>query len=193
MDVQRLLEGNRAWARERTLRTPTIPASGPASAELPLQLSHTVHPRVLDDLGLVAAIEQLAGRTWEQARLRVWVTSAEKTPVPRVVASVLYRVAREAVGNALRHAEARELFLSLRADEREIVLEVRDDGKGFGVAAAESSMRGLGLFSMRERLGLVDGHLTIASGAAGAVVRATVPMRRGASLATALAEGCSTR
>jgi signal transduction histidine kinase len=141
-------------------------------------LSHTVHPRVLDDLGLVPALEQLARRTREQARLRVWVTTAEAAPLPRVVASALYRVAQEALSNAVRHAGARELFLALRTTERDVVLEVRDDGHGFDVAAAEASMRGLGLFSMRERLGLVDGTLTIASNSKGTIVQAIAPVRR---------------
>jgi signal transduction histidine kinase len=144
-------------------------------------LSHTMHPRVLDDLGLVTAVEHLARRTREQARLRVWVTSAEEAPVPRVVASVLYRVAQEALGNAVRHAQAGEVFIALRSTDREITLEVRDNGVGFDVAAAEASMRGLGLFSMRERLGLVDGGLTITSTpGAGTTVRATIYLRNSA-------------
>ena len=138
-------------------------------------LSHTMHPRVLDDLGLVAAVEHLARRTREQARLRVWVTSAEETPVPRVVASVLYRVAQEALGNAVRHAQAGEVFIALRSTDRDITLEVRDNGIGFDVAGAEASMRGLGLFSMRERLGLVDGVLSLISvPGAGTTVRASI-------------------
>ena len=141
-------------------------------------LSHTMHPRVLDDLGLVAAVEHLARRTREQARLRVWVTSAEETPVPRVIASVLYRVAQEALGNAVRHAQAGEVFIALRSTDRDITLEVRDNGGGFDVAAAEASMRGLGLFSMRERLGLVDGALSIISApGAGTTVRAAIQLR----------------
>lgn len=147
-------------------------------------LSHNVHPRVLDDLGLVAALEHLARRTREQAGLRVWVTTDAETPVPRSTASVLYRVAQEAVGNTARHAGATELFLALRANEEDVILEVRDDGRGFDVATAESSMRGLGLFSMRERLGLVDGTLTITSSPRGTTLRAAVPMRHGPLAAT---------
>lgn len=144
-------------------------------------LSHTMHPRVLDDLGLVAAVEHLGRRTREQARLRVWVTSAEEAPVPRVVASVLYRVAQEALGNAVKHANAAEIFIDLRSTAHEITLEVRDNGVGFDIAA-EASTRGLGLFSMRERLGLVDGVLTIITApGAGTTVRATVPVRSAAA------------
>ena len=142
-------------------------------------LSHTMHPRVLDDLGLIAAIENLARRTREQAGVRVWVTSSESAPVPRVAASVLYRVAQEALSNAVRHGKAANIKVAVSASEHEVMLDVRDDGRGFDVAAAEASMAGMGLFSMRERLGLADGTLSIMSSVGvGTTVRAAVPMRR---------------
>lgn len=138
-------------------------------------LSHTVHPRVLDDLGLVAAIEHLARRTRHQSPVKIWVASDDHGAVPPVAGSVLYRVAQEAIGNAVKHASARELHVSVRTNEHDVVLEVRDDGCGFNVGAAESSMRGMGLFSMRERLGLVGGTLVILSAPnAGTTVRATI-------------------
>jgi len=140
-------------------------------------LSHTVHPRVLDDLGLVAAIEQLARRTRHQSPLKTWVTSDVPGDVSPVIASVLYRVAQEAIGNAVKHASARELHVSITTDEHDVVLEIRDDGCGFDVGAAEASMRGMGLFSMRERLGLVGGRLEIQSmPRMGTTVRAIVRM-----------------
>jgi signal transduction histidine kinase len=141
-------------------------------------LSHTMHPRVLDDLGLVAAVEHLARRTREQTEIRVWVTSSDQGTVPRVIASVLYRVAQEAVSNAVRHAKATDLNIAINIDERDVSLDVRDNGRGFNVDAAEASMAGLGLFSMRERLGLVDGSLTILSRiGVGTTLRAVVPQR----------------
>ncbi len=139
-------------------------------------LSHTVHPRVLDDLGLVAAIEHLARRMRLQSPVKIWVASDDHGAIPHVAGSVLYRVAQEAIGNAIKHASARELRVSIRTSDRGVVLEIHDDGCGFDVEAAEASVRGLGLFSMRERLGLVGGSLAILSAAGiGTTVRATVP------------------
>jgi len=138
-------------------------------------LSHNVHPRVLDDLGLVAALEFLARRAREQHRIAVWVTSDAHQPVPPAVASVLYRVAQEAVRNAVRHGRAGELRLALVVDADAAVLEVRDDGTGFDVAAVEAARTGMGIFIMRERLALVDGDLVIESSpASGTAVRARV-------------------
>jgi signal transduction histidine kinase len=144
-------------------------------------LSHTVHPRVLDDLGLVAALETLARRTQDQSGTDVRVTAAVEEPVPPPVASVLYRVAQEALRNALRHAGASTIDVCVEAaDRREIRLTVADDGAGFDVAAAEAARAGLGLFVMRERLALVDGTLTIDSrrGTGGGTrVIASAPLR----------------
>ncbi|HEY4305120.1 MAG TPA: sensor histidine kinase [Gemmatimonadaceae bacterium] len=139
-------------------------------------LSHNVHPRVLDDLGLVAGIEHLARRMRLQSSVKIWVVSDDHSVVPPVTGSVLFRVAQEAIGNAIKHASARELRVSITTSEHDVVLEVRDDGRGFNVGAAEASMRGMGLFSMRERLGLVGGVLEILSAPdLGTTVRATVP------------------
>ncbi|AHG92984.1 ATP-binding region ATPase domain protein (plasmid) [Gemmatirosa kalamazoonensis] len=127
-------------------------------------LSHTVHPRVLDDLGLAAALETLARRTQDQSGVAVHVTASGDSPPSAPVASVLYRVAQEALRNALRHAGASRIDLRLEADARATRLTVADDGVGFDVAATDAARAGLGLFVMRERLALVDGTLTIDSG-----------------------------
>ena len=140
-------------------------------------LSHNVHPRVLDDLGLVAALEFLARRTREQSRVPVWVSSNEHETVPPEVASVLYRVAQAAVNNAIRHARPGELRLSLEAMDGVVRLEVTDNGVGFDPARVEASRSGMGLFIMRERLALVDGTLAVHSTVgSGTRIVASVPL-----------------
>lgn len=126
-------------------------------------LSHNVHPRVLDDLGLVAALEFLARRTRQQSGLAVHMTSDAQLEPPMAVASVLYRVAQEALRNAVRHARARDVTVRIGVTSHEAVLAVHDDGIGFDIAAAEAARRGMGLFVMRERLALIAGTLEITS------------------------------
>jgi signal transduction histidine kinase len=141
-------------------------------------LSHNVHPRVLDDLGLVAALEHLARRTREQSHLAVWVASDERETTPAPVASVLYRVAQSALNNAVRHARGTEVHVTIRTDREKASMEIVDNGVGFDVDAVERGRNGMGLFIMRERLGLVSGVLTVTSALGrGTVVRATVPLR----------------
>jgi signal transduction histidine kinase len=141
-------------------------------------LSHTMHPRILDDLGLAAALEWLGRQTCSQTSLDVRVCAAAgDVPIPAPLASVLYRVAQEALRNAVRHADARSVELRLRHETGVAVLEVADDGHGFDVRSAEERRPGMGLFSMRERVALVNGRLVVTSARGrGTRVVATVPL-----------------
>ena len=141
-------------------------------------LSHTMHPRVLDDLGLAAALEWLARQTRAQEAFDVRVIAdPDSSRIPAPVASVLYRVAQEALRNAARHAEARNVELRVRHDATSATLEVTDDGRGFDVKRAEERRPGMGLFSMRERVSLVNGTLTVTSARArGTRIVATIPL-----------------
>ena len=140
-------------------------------------LSHTIHPRVLDDLGLAAALEWIARQTREQDRLDVEVFADDGPGIPRLPASVLYRIAQESLRNAVRHAQARRVELWLRRGPGTATLEVVDDGRGFDVKRAEERRPGMGLFSMRERVGLVNGTLALVSAPGrGTRVVATVPL-----------------
>ncbi|MBC6459571.1 GAF domain-containing sensor histidine kinase [Actinomadura sp. HBU206391] len=90
--------------------------------------------------------------------------------------AVVFRVAQEALYNALRHARATRIAVTLSASVHHVILEVQDDGGGFD-AAAESGRDGLGLTSMRDRAMSVGGSLTIGSGpGGGALVRLEVPL-----------------
>jgi len=140
-------------------------------------LSHTIHPRVLDDLGLAAALEWIARQTREQESLDVEVFAADGPGIPRLPASVLYRIAQESLRNVVRHAHARRVELWLRRGPGTATLEVVDDGRGFDVRRAEERRPGMGLFSMRERVGLVNGTLALVSAPGrGTRVVATVPL-----------------
>jgi len=140
-------------------------------------LSHTIHPRVLDDLGLAAALEWLARQTREQESLDVEVFAADGPAIPKLPASVLYRIAQESLRNVVRHAQARRVELWLRRAPGTATLEVVDDGRGFDVRQAEERRPGMGLFSMRERVGLVNGTLSLVSASGrGTRVVATVPL-----------------
>jgi signal transduction histidine kinase len=141
-------------------------------------LSHTVHPRVLDDLGLPAAIEWLARSVAdEQGVIVVVETRVDPALVPRQAAAALYAVAREALGNAVRHGRADDVRVVLRAADGRIRLEITDDGCGFDVRDVRARADGAGLFAMRERLALVDGELEVTSAPGqGTRIVATTPL-----------------
>ena len=141
-------------------------------------LSHRVHPRVLDDLGLVPAVRWLARQARDSAGVDVTVDAlGEPEAIPAPAASVLYRVAQEALANAVRHASPTSVAIVVQTDADTATLEVADDGRGFDLAEAEARRPGMGLFSMRERVSLVDGQLDVISApGSGTRVVARVPL-----------------
>jgi signal transduction histidine kinase len=140
-------------------------------------LSHTVHPRVLDDLGLVPALQKLARDSSTGTGIDVAVQAdTDGATIPHPVAAALYRVAQEAVRNAVRHAAAHRVRVVLHQENGTATLEVLDDGKGFDLQEAEQRRPGMGLLSMRERVALVDGELVIRTAPGGGTsIGATVP------------------
>jgi len=129
-------------------------------------LAHAAHPRVLDDLGLLAALRAL-GRTMTDpmvTRVQVVLLEGSDEDVQQLephVASVVYRVAQEAIRNAVRHANASLVTLQLRVTSTSAAINITDNGTGFDLAHAEGQREGLGLFTMRERVALVDGTISI--------------------------------
>jgi signal transduction histidine kinase len=143
-------------------------------------LSQTIRPIVLDELGLVPALQRLARESTTGTGIDVDVrTDAKPRSVPPNIASALYRVAQEAVRNAVLHASANSIHIVLHADALTARLEVLDDGVGFDPAIIASSDATLkrGLLSMRERVALVDGGLEVKSArGGGTTIVATVPL-----------------
>jgi signal transduction histidine kinase len=133
-------------------------------------------PPDLEAAGLAESMRRYAVLAGRAHGVRVAFTAAELPVLRTGVEAALYRVAQEALHNALRHAGASGVRVGLSRTARRVVLEVADDGHGF-VPAAPSS--GLGLASMRERAAAAGGVLTITSGEAGTLVRMTVPIKAG--------------
>jgi len=143
-------------------------------------LAHSAHPRVLEDLGLLAALNALGRSMADPQGAVVDVSLCEGSEslvrtVPAESASVLYRVAQEAMRNALRHANARHVSISLCLVPGAATITISDDGNGFDLEAAERRRAGLGLFTMRERVMLIDGTFGIVTAPRkGTVVRAQI-------------------
>jgi signal transduction histidine kinase len=142
-------------------------------------LSEAVYPRVLDDLGIAAALKRLA-RTAATDGIGVVVTSPREVEAPTPVASALYYVADQALRNAVAHAHANRVQITLSVSADGLALEVADDGRGFDVASAERRRPGMGLFTMRGRVSLMGGRIEVHSTPGqGTRVLAWVPMADG--------------
>ena len=134
-------------------------------------------PPDLEEAGLAESLRRYAVLAGRAHGVPVTFTAACLPPLPPAAEAALYRVAQEALHNALRHSAAStiKVALSMRAGSktpRQVVLEVSDDGHGF---VADAPSGGLGLASMRERATAAGGALTIKSGPSGTTVRMSVP------------------
>jgi PAS domain S-box-containing protein len=126
-------------------------------------LSHELHSSKLDFLGLVPAFASFCREFSEQKRVEVHFAHDGMAPsVPRDISLCLFRVLQEASHNVVQHSGTRRFEVELRVSADRAYLSVRDKGKGFDPGAAINS-RGLGLISMRERLSLIGGTLSIRS------------------------------
>lgn len=126
-----------------------------------LSLARQLRPTALDDLGLTAAI---AGQVEQLARGEIkaeFAAEGDFSTLDDDTQLVVYRVAQEALSNATRHSEAKNVTVRLRRNEDDgVELNVSDDGRGF---AFDESEGGLGIAGMRERALLIGAKLTIES------------------------------
>ena len=138
-------------------------------------LSQTLHPSILDELGLDSTFDWYLGTVEKQLGLAV---SYERTGVPVPVDSTIgihvYRVLQEALSNAARHSGTERVWVRLRYLTGVIELEVEDHGSGLG---GRTARRGLGLVAMRERAELVGGTIEfLRPEEGGTLVRLRVPL-----------------
>ena len=142
------------------------------------QVSRGLYLSGLESGGLAEALDELAEQVRQRNRLDCVCYTRLTSPVDDpVVCRELYRIAQEAVANALKHGRPRHLQLTLDSDERRILLCIENDGLPF--PAAPPNGQGMGLQMMRHRARLLGGTLTLDStGPAGTEVVCEVPRRR---------------
>ncbi len=138
-------------------------------------LIHELHPPVLEREGLVGALRQRIDSVEKRVGIEARVLMEELIELPDLVEEGLYRIAQEALNNALKHAESSTIIVRIRPEGAKIVLEITDNGIGFDLEAAQYG-GGIGLRSMQERARQMGGDLSILSAPGkGTTVRATVP------------------
>lgn len=158
------------WLRER-LGTGDEDGAGRAGAMCELidraidevkSMATRLRPGVLDDLGLIDALDWYAGDFQKRTEVECRFTHSEVPELPDAVATAAYRITQEALTNVARHADASRVQVDLQATDGRLSLTVEDNGSGFDDSHLESTA-GLGIAGMRERAGLVGGSLAINS------------------------------
>jgi len=168
---------------------PTVPGSADIDEHLPIirqhvfdlgkdiqALSHRLHSSKLEYLGLVSAAKGFCHELSKQGNVRIEFNHSDiPGAIPNEISLCLFRVLQEALQNAIKHSTDKNFRVELRGTKEGISLVVSDSGIGFDWQDA-MNRRGLGLVSMRERLRLLNGELSIQSGPGrGTIVLARVP------------------
>ena len=141
-------------------------------------LSHRLHSSKLDYLGLATAAKSLCRELSEKTKVEIVFEHAGiPHTLSKEVSLCLFRVLQEGLQNAVKHSGVRSFTVDLQGTEESIELTVADFGNGFAEQEACTG-HGLGLISMRERLQLVHGELSVKSQpGAGTTIRARVPLK----------------
>jgi PAS domain S-box-containing protein len=133
------------------------------AAETVRQISHELHPSILDDLGLTAALEQYCEEFQERSGIATHFVS-QNVPeyLPEDVSSCIYRVAQESLRNVSKHSKTETVFVRLEMVDSAVRLTVKDLGVGLARNASESRTS-IGIVGMKERARLVNGNLSLQS------------------------------
>ena len=140
------------------------------------RLAVELRPKVLDDFGLVPALERLAGSLGEQTGLTLTFQSTfGEERLPSEIETALFRVVQESLTNVVKHSHASSVSIVLTRKGDAIAVVVEDDGTGFDL---DKPGDGIGLLGIRERLALLDGKLDVESApGSGTTLVAQVPWR----------------
>ena len=145
------------------------------------RLIAALRPALIDTLGLVPAIRQYAENSLRPLGINLSVESEGMDKrLPTEIEAGLFRWAQGAIGNIAQHSKAKNASIILKCKDNELFIEITDDGVGFDVykiTDIEESGRGRGVFSMKERIGLLGGTCEIKSKPSqGTIVRGRVPI-----------------
>jgi signal transduction histidine kinase len=147
------------------------------AAETVRKISHELHPSILDDIGLEAAVEQYCEEFEERTGIATeFVARDVPGSLSPEVASSIYHIAQESLRNVAKHARTDSVLVRLDLHNGAIRLKVRDNGAG--LAPEQAGRRGgIGIAAMRERARLIDATFSIESGpGAGTEITLEVPL-----------------
>lgn len=133
------------------------------AAESVRQISHQLHPSILDDIGLEAALEQYCEEFQERSGIATHFSSQNiPESLPREVASSVYHIFQECLRNVSKHAKTDTVFVNLDFDQSVLHLTVKDEGVGLPSSQLERGSS-IGIVGMKERAHLVNGRVSIQS------------------------------
>jgi signal transduction histidine kinase len=137
-----------------------------------------LRPSVLDDYGLVPAIQEEVAQQLRESGIQAHVENSGRVDdLPTPVATATFRIVQEAITNVLRHANATQIWISLQCEDGALLVTIEDDGAGLKEG---NHYRGLGILGMEERAGALGGQVAVtARQPHGTRVAVRLPMKEG--------------
>ena len=172
--VRKRLEGEPVRQEKLLARLAAMGGIVESTLERVRQISAELRPQLLDQLGLVAAMEWQAGEFQSRTGIRCRVRASD-VRLPRRVSTSVFRIVQECLTNVARHSGARSVDVRLGSERNGLVLRVQDDGGGISHEAARSPSS-LGLLGIQERAILLGGRARVRGGANGTRVTVTLPL-----------------
>ena len=127
------------------------------------RISSNLRPSILDDLGLIAALEWHSKEVEKRSEIKVhFATPLTEQEIPADVATGIFRIYQEALTNAVRHANAHEIKSSLQINNNQLILKIKDDGKGID-PNAKANTKSFGLIGIKERTFVMGGKFELKS------------------------------
>ncbi len=127
------------------------------------RISSNLRPSILDDLGLIAALEWHSQEVGKRSEIEINFSSdGVKFDVPVAITTAVFRVYQEILTNAIRHANANTITSDLKIKDNQLMMEVKDDGQGMDLTKI-SSKKTLGLIGMKERVYALGGKFELKS------------------------------
>lgn len=127
------------------------------------RLSHELRPPILDQLGLLPALQFLGDGYRKRTDLEVTVSGSVSGRFNSELETAVYRAVQEALNNVVRHAQAKKVEVRLWMRKQTMHCTVKDNGVGFDPAETKGKLHGLGLLGIRERVSALHGSLTLKS------------------------------
>lgn len=129
------------------------------------RIAHEIRPRLLEDVGLVPALEFLAENVEKRRGFAITIDADRRLALPRAVETTVYRVVQEGLNNIARHASAAHVHVRVRRVANTVHCTIEDDGVGFDVdeVLSRPGDSGLGLAGIRERVRLLGGQVDVRS------------------------------
>lgn len=130
------------------------------------ELIASLHPDIIDNIGLVSALERLANNFVQHHHIEVGLDLAPHLELPAHITIPVYRIVQEAMANVAKHSQANAVHISLKRLGDNVSLQIFDDGKGFDLASSHERLpfeRKFGLFYIQQRVESMEGKFKIKS------------------------------